>query len=579
FRLLGPSIRSVWLYPILYSILALPLAYAAVRKYGSRSFSLAYLGFLALGFWPILVSRFSIDIELCLVWEYLALAAFSSIWRAWDSPRGPGAAQACFLGLVTGLGWYTSKFWLPCLGLAVVTIGAYGWGRPKAQGMRWWSLFMGSLFLCVSPLLAALASQDFFSHLHSIFVLQPHADPITPQPFFTLSYLTAPFWGIPDYPFFTFGPFLGGFFNPLVTTLFWLGLLELFSSRRARGRWAVLLVGVFFFAPLLFTQSLEMIRICIALPFLLFPVAMGFQTLLAGMKAPGQKWACGAIFGLSLALDMFHLWVGYGAWAVPENTQGRSKSALAYQVDGILRKAQHPPGPGLIMTDFIPDAFDQTLRAGTYALNALIDPAWSPRQATWACVWVRREYEDYLRRLFPGSRVYRLERVETLENGATSLFLIPINDQNRPLLLRWGKFHEALRPIYGMGHPHDPAKARYALSRLYPLVKNDPFLRSIFWWKWVCLADFQPDYIDNQDVLEKFIIPQAREPFWRTLISYTYYNLGMCYGTRRDLKDARLMLAKANLYDPQLVPLQAEAKAMAYMVLKLGGTPPSPALP
>ncbi len=53
FRVFAPSLYSMWLYPALLSLLAVPLGWWAVRRFFPSSFYFLYAALLALGFLPL----------------------------------------------------------------------------------------------------------------------------------------------------------------------------------------------------------------------------------------------------------------------------------------------------------------------------------------------------------------------------------------------------------------------------------------------------------------------------------------------------------------------------------------------
>ena len=552
FKCLEPSISSVWLYPIFYSILILPLSFLVVRKYFSFSFSLIYLGLLSLSFWPILASRFTNDLGLSLVWQYLVLWGFFPFFKSLESKKDPTIFQTILLGALIGLGSYTSKFWI----ITMAVFSFIAWycllHKPRINFKKFLT-FNLTLVVFAFPFLFLLLKQGFASRLHDVF-LGKASDPAAVNLFTGFPYLTALFWGIPHYEHFTFGPFLGGFLNPILDSAFFIGLLKIIYLKKEKGILAVFLIGGMFLLPFLFSQSnWEMMRIFLILPFLFLVVTIGCQTLLADLPSC-RKWACLTLAGVSLFVDLFQLWVPYHAWAIPENTTDRSKSLISYQVFQVLKKAYRPLGPGLIMTDFLPDVFDQTLLAATYPFNALRNPKWTPEEATWACVWVKREYEDYLHRRFPESRYYRIDKVESKTNWKTTLFIIPINNQNRATLLRWGVFHRSIQPFYPyfFENPDNPGlvKTEKEFSNLYSLAKDDNFLLSIFWWKKDMLPDFQSNCSDQEKAIHQLILQKGTESFWNPLIGHMNFQLGVFYGLQQDYVKSRRSFVQAGLYDP-----------------------------
>lgn len=73
FKLVTPSLFSLWLFPALLSCLTVVVAYMAARRIKNHSFALFFTAFTALSFWPVYAARYSHPAVLMLLWEYVAL--------------------------------------------------------------------------------------------------------------------------------------------------------------------------------------------------------------------------------------------------------------------------------------------------------------------------------------------------------------------------------------------------------------------------------------------------------------------------------------------------------------------------
>jgi 4-amino-4-deoxy-L-arabinose transferase-like glycosyltransferase len=108
FRLVSPSLFSLWLFPALLSCLTVVLAYLAARRTENRSFTLFFTALTALSFWPVYAARYSHPAVLMLLWEYLALWRLVCFTQSDDAHR---TKESFWLGLTVGTGFYTFTAW------------------------------------------------------------------------------------------------------------------------------------------------------------------------------------------------------------------------------------------------------------------------------------------------------------------------------------------------------------------------------------------------------------------------------------------------------------------------------------
>ena len=555
FKFLEPSLLTMGLYPILYSILVLPLAYKTIRSFSSASFSFVYTGLLAFSFWPLISSRASVDLVLCLIWQYVTLWVLGYFLRALKSGKNIHG-KAALLGLCIGVGSYTSKFWLPNL-VGFTLIAAFFMLQRPAPRAKMLSFFMVSWLVPVSFIWFLTFSHHFGGHIRdTLFFLQPHFSWID-QLSISFKYITGPFWGIGEKRISTFGPFWGGLLNPLLVSAFLIGLLELLREKKLYYFIWIVFIGGIYFGPGVISNNVEMMRIFSVLPFLLYAVAEGCHVLLS--EIPPKRRILGWVFfmALSFGLDLFHLLVPYHVYSMPVNSESEAKDPAAYSSYQVLTKARRPPGPGLILTDLLPDVYDETLTVATYSLNAERNPKFSPREATWACLLVKTEYRDYLSKRFPEAKYYPLNHGISPFNGPTMLFIIPITQRNQETLLEWSALNRRVQDLYPIiYYPDNNSKIEFqrAFQPLYPLFKKDEFLESLYCWKMIFFSPDEMNHALAEDTLRRFAPRQKELSYLTPLLGRICFRLGWYYKYQQNPERARMYFARAVSYDKKLMP-------------------------
>src|SRR5208282_3245748 len=72
FKLFGPSLRNLWLFPAILSLSAIPLVYFASRLFFQPSRSVCVTLFWALSYWPLFTGRQCSFLSLLILWQLLA---------------------------------------------------------------------------------------------------------------------------------------------------------------------------------------------------------------------------------------------------------------------------------------------------------------------------------------------------------------------------------------------------------------------------------------------------------------------------------------------------------------------------
>ncbi len=226
YKLIPPSLFSLWLFPALISMLTIPMAYVACRRFFSKSFSFLFLCLIALSFWGFYVGRFSFQYVLVLFWEFLVFY----LWGGFkDKFPSKNHRELLLLAITMGLGFYVhlpawSVFFL--LWSSVIFIAS----TRKDHPFKIWSfliLYGGTIALVVSPLLWTAYRQGYGNYIRDLWAFSSRT-PVPQQSNLIVNYFSCLFWGPNEFN--AYGPFWGGFLNPILDSLFLLGILEILGN-------------------------------------------------------------------------------------------------------------------------------------------------------------------------------------------------------------------------------------------------------------------------------------------------------------------------------------------------------------
>lgn len=483
FKWLSPSLFSMWLYPVLYSVLALPVAYWACRKFFNRSFSFLYLLILLFSFWPIYLSKFCLSTTLDLLWEFVALGVLGCLIRAPEKDRSTKILTACLLGFCVGIGYYFCAFWLTCV--LFFPLAVFFW-TLRNPGLRWKSGLGFTFFTALGflPLFLMASHENTINHFLKILWITNPGGLTYSQAMVWLSCFTVFFWGSMDIFSFHFDPFWGGFFNPLLSSLFMVGVIELTRYKKQHlGGWILITLAIFLL-PGLFANNIEMMRLSPIIPFAFFPMAAGMESVAASFKHKKTIFLF-CLVALSFTLDAYHLLGPYHQWSVPFRHNEGSKSVERYRAFQILEKVSREKGPGLVLDELVPDIFDQTLLVATYSFNAARNPHETASESKWAGILAPVSSRPYLTGLFADASNFELAQSLKKGDEGLDLFVVPLTDQNRTLLSRWSKANRVIQDSYSLV-PYGLHKSDYGpilsyLSDHFDEFKGDPYLESCFW--------------------------------------------------------------------------------------------------
>lgn len=352
YKLFSISLATLWFPPALFSCLGLFLLWRGARRLFSPALTFVFTLLGAFSFWPLYLARFSVEGGFMVVWECLAFERWSAFHRAGENEK---PFQALVLGLTAGLGFFTFQAWpvVACLLTVLVFLEAMAQRRGKVKVFL---LFFVPQFL----LFIFLASQSLPDRAGQY--AYAFCNPLGPG-WPGLNDLFALFWGsrLP-LNYFAYRPWGGGFLNPLLATFIFWGFLELFRRRE----WKRFLTGLGIFLwlvlPGLVSGGADVHRVAQVCPFLLFFAAFGLVQWLGSLSASWRVWALAAILLFSSAWDFNRLFGDYHSlWTHPKDNWFASKSVermRAFQILEPLAKAQ---GPGFVISELVPDLFDQSL--------------------------------------------------------------------------------------------------------------------------------------------------------------------------------------------------------------------------
>ena len=479
FRILGPSLMTLWLFPALISLLTVPLGWLAARRFFSRSHSFLVLMLLALSFWPAYLGKYSGQSVLIPMWGCVALF-FLGVFR--DSPAKKKLGTAFILGLVVGAGFYTHVSW-PALA-ATIGLVVLAW-VVREKKFSTLGLFLLGVVIILAPLVVGALHEGFGHYLSALWAFSERV-PAEEQAQISLSYLSELFWGLDD-PVHSYRPIWGGFLNPILGSLFFLGLIQAVQNRSSRlNQW--LLAALFLsLAPALITKSMEPFRMVPALLIVFLLCLQGLRKLLTGFKPRLAAIAAGLLLFFSFGLDFYHLMGPYQRiFQTPALWHPYLKGVEYYRAFQILEPKAKREGPGFILTDFVPGFCDETLTVADYGFNAADHADWPVGKVSWAAVMINVGYKPFLEKRFPDGKAYFLSKDSPRPNGGFMLWVMPTAGR-RELLRHWGEASRALKPFieqclsYAAGKSFQPVVDQLAAA--YPRFQGDPFLESCFWEK------------------------------------------------------------------------------------------------
>jgi hypothetical protein len=557
FKIFGISLGSLWFFPALLSCFATAFAYAGARKFFSSSFSLLFAVFIAFSFWPLYVARFSLQGQFLFFWECLTFYLGGLFWKKRTEK------SSLLLGLCSGLGFYTFTSWAVVAFLLTLFI----FGETVLKAKNRWKLFFYFFLpqvLLFLPLAWVTATQKG-GHFQYIF-----QNPFGPH-WTGLNDLSSIFWGSRLPPnLFAYRPFWGGFLNPVLGSLCFWGAIALSKSKPYFPLWK--LAGLFFLLilPGFLTGGMDGHRIVQVMPFLFFIASAGLASLLIGLALPWRISALVAVMALSFGLDIHHLFgVYHSLWLHPDENVEVYKPVERARAFQILKDLNAKEGPGYVLSELVPDTFDQSLSVAAYPFNAAQNPKISPSAAKWAALLVNVHYQSNLIRQFPEGKGVWLAPDMGRPDGGFMLEVIPLPSSHSEVLNRWIQADRALYGLADQVYDNHDWKPRepiiQSLDKLYPLFQGDPFLESCFWEK---IAE--NEYADRHYEAQVLALQTALQK--GVPAAHLFNDLGALLMRRGHLKEARQAFSKAL----QCVPNHTSAAAALALLNRIEKTGQKP---
>ncbi len=534
FKFITPSLFSMWLFPALLSILALPLGYLAARKLFSKSFAFLFACLLCLGFYPVYVGRFNHQAILILLWESLALAALVHLLKAKPALR---VRWAILLGLVTGTGFYIYFAWpFVALGVGLVFLA---WAWKGKRGLI--GAYLVAAFLAILPLAVAALRQGYGSYIQSLWLGKGGGDLLIRMSD-SFSYLTALFWGL-NTDLHAYKPFWGGYLNPILDACFFIGLAQWWRARGTKLAQVALGLTALFLAPAFIAKEIEMFRVAQILPVLLFTTGLGMQTLLTAFPLKVRPLLLGTLLVLSAGSDFYHLAGPYHQACSSnfEHWNQWSKSEERWRANDRLRKDFPTKGPYFFFLEFDPYPFDKSLSVAAYPLSLKVgSPA--PLKDAQSCVFMANvNYRPFLETRFPEATFEVLSKDVTSSDEGMMMVVVPVAPY-RDNLWQWAKADEAMKAVdlailnRPTGRPR--TSVLKSLAEVHPALSGDPYLESLFWNLAYLNHAAEGDLAQAQADLE-----QALQKGYPT--AYFYNELGGLFYVKKDYRSARVAFEKA----------------------------------
>ena len=471
FKCIPLSLSTLWLFPTLLSILTLAAGYSASRRFFSNSMAFFCFSLLALSLWPIRIGRFCLPFALGLYWEILALVLLSLFLKS--NPKN-FSRRAFWLGLLIGAGFWAAIPWALIALMTVIPVVSHF--REK-QNLKNLTPFWAPLSVLLLLFIAASLAERNGEHIFYLLAFSQNAE-FKKQIMDSFGYITALFWKYPHQD--DFGPLWGGMFNPVLSSLFFLGAVESWRTRPSsftRWIWSALLLGLL---PGLLTSEVDTFRVFLSVPFLLVVAALGLQSATRLLAGRNKTLAAISLLLVSASLDFHHLQL-YSSFDSGQSTPNYGTYLNSYN---ILKEASEKMGPGAVLSNLGPSLDNQTLSVAAFSFDASFNRRWSFKDCRWAAVLVNLHYKPFLTARFPNSSWFEVGPDPCWHFGSLTLVVIPLTNSNRPVLQHWFEANRSLQPgTLNILHAHARQSQKSFIDDIlesYHFFKTDPFLASVW---------------------------------------------------------------------------------------------------
>jgi hypothetical protein len=464
FKLTQAPLLSVQLVPALISCATVGLAYQIARLYFSKTNALIVFLLFAFSYWPLFISWTFLPGITTPLWELILFYLLYQIKKS----SNKNAGWFFIYGLALGACPYTFFSWPVLFLWSAAAVFLTG----KHSAKKWIWLGAG-LFITLAPYLWAISRGPYGDYFWGIAGKGQVITGLTRAKVMA-EYISSLFWGAGSGTWF---PQTGGYLNVILSACGLVGFIELFRFKRLALVWACLSALFLFMLPGLLSRDFEGHRILLALPILLWIVAVGIQSLLVKFPKSRQLAVLVLLLGLSLVLDLKRV----NNPVVNELRSEPVSNERRFSYEALKPIADHN-GPGLIFSECIPNTTDYSLSCFSYPFNAAFNPKLAPEKAQWVSIFTADYYQNDLSKRFP-----QLRWVSLPEDKHHVLALMPLTEQNRKVFLDWVPFYRFEMNLNYQFADNPSGKSRDFLLKemmdIYPSLSKDPFIQSCFFQK------------------------------------------------------------------------------------------------
>jgi hypothetical protein len=472
---------ALWFFPAFVSTALIPFTYLGAKQFWGNSFSVLLTILMAVGIWPMYLGRVFCPISVFL-WEVVALYLLLVFLK--QSEKKSGVSQAIWLGLITGLGSLTLICWVPAGFVIVLIMTWISIRRHKSRALMFFFLFM---IIALLPFLIAIWNGEYGSHARAMGFWNGSID--IPALFTHFLDYWMILWGTvnrPEYYCFSWG----GILNPVLASLFFLGLIEIGIRFSKCYFFLFLLILTACLSSGFLSLSIETYRILAVIPFIYFAAALGLHGLLSSFSPMKAGLIAFLVILSSFVLDFYRLTdVYFHVDEQPARFETTGRSYEKYRAGKILENMYFRYGPGLIYADLIPSADDETLSLVTYSYNCAWNPALSQASPRWAALFTNSHYQAFLSKKFPQAQWISIPAADPKNYGLHVLGLIPMTSKNESIFRSWQQTYvfcmNANLRILDYSNLSSIQSNLKDFINFYPRVPNDAFLQSFYLGKLV----------------------------------------------------------------------------------------------
>jgi hypothetical protein len=548
YKIFHSSKLALWFLPAVISALLIPLTYLGARHFCGSSFSIVLAGLMAVSFWPMYLGRIGFPIFL-LLWELTALYFLLLFLECLDKNSDVGAAAG--LGFITGLGPWTATSWMVIAVFIISTATLTAFIRKKFLPLF---VFLFLMMITLSLFFVAAWREGYGQHLQSVGFWNGNFDWKDQINRFFEYWMIL--WGAVDQEVAYATPG-GGVLNPILAALFFLGLIEIFIRFSKFYLFLFLLVLTFFLSPGFLSWSLGTYRILAAYPLLLLAAALGLKGLLNFIPPNKAVLIAGLILISSFTLDFYRLTMPYSnPDDRPELFETTGRSYEKYCAGRILENYHKLYGPGLIYTDFVPSATDESLAFTTYPYNCAWNPDAAQEIPRWAALFTDSHYQPFLAKHFSLAKWIVIPTADHTNDDHCVLGIIPITPQTLPIFRSWQTTYLYFMNINLRFLDKPDGKSGEDILedmiRFYSQIPADPFLQSVYLEKFMDAYERQRilykgktefNYYSYRNILDSSL----KKGYPDALV---FFYAGRLLIQEGQLVNARSVLKKAVQFDP-----------------------------